>query len=136
MAVLVLVYNGLSAGRGGAKLYFADESRTRLVMERRNIPGTGGLEDRSRAVLDELLLGPMERGHESYLEGSSRVSAILHRDGKLYVDIDIPDLGALLTDASLLAEGMSRSLRESVPGAGTLILHVNGIPYSGPHSVP
>ncbi|MFA5853014.1 MAG: hypothetical protein WC820_09950 [Spirochaetales bacterium] len=126
--VAALVLNGLDPASGRAQLFFLDASRTKLVAETRNLALMGSMEERSKQVLDELMLGPFGYKLQPLFKQDARLAAVLHRGNRLYVELDIPDLANLDISFSLIRSAFERTLSASVPGAGVLELDVNGNP--------
>lgn len=126
--VAALVFNGLDPAGRRSQLYFLDAHRTKLVAESRNLSLMGSMEERATQVLDELLLGPFDQRLQPLFKQDVRLFSIMHRGNRLYVDISIPDIGALDVPFGLILEAFEKTLSSSVPGAGVLELDVNGTP--------
>ncbi|MDF1536161.1 MAG: GerMN domain-containing protein [bacterium] len=73
-------------------LYFADSSGRRLALERREVAGTGrqGL---LRAVIEELVKGPVGEDRVRTLPETTQVKAVYFQDATVWVD-----LGASIVD--------------------------------------
>jgi len=127
--VAALVVNGLDPAAGRARLFFLDAGRTKLVAETRNLALMGSMEERSKQVLDELMLGPFGYRLQPLFKQDARLAAVLHRGNRLYVELDIPDLANLDVPFSLILSAFREdALGVRCPGAGSLELDVNGNP--------
>ena len=126
--VAALVINGLDPEAGRARLFFLNADRTKLVTETRNLALMGSMEERSKQVLDELMLGPFGHKLQPLFKQDARLGAVLHRGNRLYVELDIPDMANLDVPFSLIRSSFEKTLSASVPGAGILELDVNGHP--------
>lgn len=124
--VLALVVNGLAPSADRASLYFLDASRTRLVAEQRAMSLVGPVEERSEQVLKELLLGPFDHRLQPLVLEDARLGAVMHRGGRLLVELEIPDLSKVDVPFALLRSAIERTLAASVPGCGRLELYLNG----------
>ena len=124
--VVALVVNGLDPSSRNARLYFLDASGTRLVAERRELALMGSLENRSQQVLGELMLGPFDHTLQLLFRQDARLRAVLHRGGKLHVELEIPEVASIGVPFELIRSAFEKSLSASVPGTGSLELYVNG----------
>jgi len=124
--VLALVVNGVDPSADRAKLYFLDSGRTKLVSERRAMPLVGSLEARAEDVLKELLLGPFDYRLQPLFLQDARLSPVMHRGGRLIVDLEIADLSQIDVPFVLLRSAIEKTLAASVPGYGRLELYING----------
>jgi len=124
--VLALVVNGVDPSADRAKLFFLDASRARLIAERRAMPLVGSIEERSERVLKELLLGPFDNRLQPLFLQDARIAVVMHRGGRLLVELEIPELSRVDIPFTLLRSSMERTLAASVPGYGRLELYING----------
>ena len=124
--VAALVLNGLDPTERQSKLYYLDATRAKLVAESRKLELMGSMEERSKQVLEELMLGPFSYKLQPLFKQDARLVAVMHRGNVLYVDLDIPDLAALDVSFGLIRSAFDRTLAASVPGFGVLELFVNG----------
>lgn len=126
--VSALVINGLDLSAGRARLFFLNADRTKLVAEDRNLALMGSMEERSKQVLDELMLGPFGYKLQPLFKQDARLGAVLRRGNRLYVELNIRDMANLDIPFSLIRSSFEKTLSASVPGAGILELDVNGQP--------
>ena len=126
IAVVAIVAFGLWGQTGQIRLFFADRYNKNLVMETRQAPLIGGMEERAEEVVTQLLLGPMEPYNQPIVQGDARLGSVLRRGGSLFIDVEIPDLAAQRLPFNLLRRAIEDSLGASVPGAGKLELSING----------
>lgn len=126
IVILALILNGLNPAARRARLYFLDAHRTRLAAETRNLSLVGSLEERSRQVLEELLLGPIGYSLQPLFNQDARLGSVMHRGNRLIVELAIPDPTSLGLSFSLIQSAFEKTISESVPGAGVLELYVNG----------
>jgi len=130
MIVAALVLNGLEPAVRRTRLYFLDESRTRLVAETRSLALTGSMEERARLVVEELLLGPSVHSLQPLFRQDVRLREVMHRGSMLHVALEIPDPAGMGLPFGLLKSAFEKSLAGAVPGSGNLQLYVNGTPAS------
>lgn len=126
VAILALLVFGLSGRTGKATLYFADKDFRGLVAETRNTPLLGNMEERASELLSELVLGPMDPDKQPLFQGDVRLGTVMQRGSNLVVDLEISDLGLQKLSFDLVRKAMEQSLADTVPGAGRLLLFVNG----------
>ena len=126
IAVAAILGFGLWGRTGKVRLLFADRYNKALVTETREAPLFGGMEERAGEVLSQLLLGPMEPYNQPLVQGDARLGSVMHRGGKLFVDLEIADLAVQKLPFSLLRRAIEESLGYSVPGAGKVELSING----------
>ena len=124
--VLALVANGINPSADRAKLYFLDSGRTKLAAERRAMPLVGPVEERAERVLKELLLGPFDYRLQPLFLQDARLGPVMHRGGRLIVELQIADLGQVDAPFALLRSAIEKTLSASVPGCGQLDLYING----------
>jgi hypothetical protein len=124
--VLALVANGINPSADRAKLYFLDSGRTKLAAERRAMPLVGPVEERAERVLKELLLGPFDYRLQPLFLQDARLGPVMHRGGRLIVELQIADLGQVDAPFALLRSAIEKTLSASVPGCGKLDLYING----------
>jgi hypothetical protein len=126
LAVFALLLNTLDPASRRSRLYFADASGTRLKGETRRLALVGPVEDRARRVVEELLLGPATYGLRKITKGDVRLRSLMHRDGRLHIALDVPDLSAPGPSFQLLKQSMEKSIARSVGGSGPVDLYLNG----------
>jgi len=126
IVLLALILNGLDPAVRRARLYFLDAHRTRLAVETRNLSLVGSLEERSRLVLEELMLGPIGYSLQPLFRQDIRLGSVMHRGNRLIVELTIPDPAGLDVSFRLIRSAFEKTIAESVPGAGVLELYVNG----------
>ena len=73
--VAALVINGLDPAAGRARLFFLNADRTKLVAETRSLALMGSMEERSKQVLDELMLGPFGYKLQPLFKQDARLGA-------------------------------------------------------------
>lgn len=123
---MALVLNGLDPHSRHATLYFLDEHRSRLVAEDRKLLLMGSVEERAQKLLEELLLSPYKHTLQPLFTQDARLGAVLHRGNRLYVDIELPDVAAQGLSFGLVRSAIEKTISASIPGAGELVLFVNG----------
>ncbi|HWP68031.1 MAG TPA: hypothetical protein VN437_01935 [Rectinemataceae bacterium] len=126
LLALALVLYGLEPTSRNARLYFLDSTRSKLIEENRELALMGSIEERSRNVLGELMLGPFGHSLQPLFNKDAQLRAVMHRGSRLYVAIEMPDIFSLNTPFGLIENAFERTLADSVPGAGSLELFVNG----------
>lgn len=126
IVILALILNGLNPAARRARLYFLDAHRTKLAVETRNLSLVGSLEERSKRVLEELMLGPIGYSLQPLFKQDARLGAVMHRGNRLIVELTIPDPAGLDVSFRLIRSAFEKTIAESVPGAGVLELYVNG----------
>jgi len=126
LAAGVIVY-GLTFSSSSCTLYFPDQHANNLVGERRVLSPIGNPEERSRRVLDELALGPMNHNLQPLLPQGARISLVMQRSGTLYIDIEFANLADSKIRFPLIKEAIEKTLKTSVPGSGSIRLFINGI---------
>ena len=126
LVAVALVLYGLGTTSRNSRLYFLDSSRSKLVAENRELALMGSIEERVQSVLGELMLGPFSYSLQPLFTQDARLRVVMHRGNRLYVDVEMPDIAILNIPFSLIANAVERTLADSVPGAGTLELFVNG----------
>ena len=124
--ILALILNGLNPTARRARLYFLDAHRTKLAAETRNLSLVGSLEERSKQVLEELMLGPIGYSLQPLFKQDARLGAVMHRGNRLTVELAIPDPAGIGVPFRLIRSALEKTISESVPGAGVLDLYVNG----------
>jgi len=130
IAIALLLY-GLEPGARSSRLYFLNSGRSKLVAESRELALMGSIEERAQTVLGELMLGPLGYSLQPLFNQDARLRSVMHRGSRLYVDVEMPDIADLKVPFSLIAEAFRKTLADSVPGAGSLELFVNGALVSG-----
>jgi hypothetical protein len=126
LAVLALLAFGIGSASTKTSLYFFDKSGRSLVTERRVIPLVGSVEARAMAVLEELLLGPVDHNHIAPMPPGTRLVALLHRGNRLEVSLATEALYSFKLDFPKVREAFEKTLASSVPGYGILDLYING----------
>ena len=126
LAVLALLLNTLDPASRRSRLYFADASASRLTGETRRLPLVGPVEERARRVVEELLLGPATYGLRKITKGDVRLRTLMHRDGRLHIALEVPDLSASGPSFQLLKQSIEKSIARSVGGSGPVDLYLNG----------
>jgi hypothetical protein len=126
IAMVALVLNGLAPSARRSRLFFPDESGTKLIAETRQLDLMGSIEERSVGVLDELMLGPFGTSLRPLFKQDATLRVVMYRGGRLHVNLDIPDLGGLDFPFGIIRSAIEKSITDSVPGAGSLELYVNG----------
>lgn len=126
LAVLALLAFGVGNFSTKTSLYFFDKSGQKLVTERRVIPLVGSIEARATAVVDELLLGPVDHTHIAPMPPGTRLIALLHRGNRLELSLASETLYGFKLDFPKVREAFEKTLASSVPGYGSLILYING----------
>lgn len=126
LTVFALLLNTLDPASRHSRLYFSDASGTRLIGETRRLALVGSVEDRARRVVEELLLGPTTYGVQRITKGDVRLRSLMHRDGRLHVALEFPDLSARGPSFTLLKQSIEKSLASSVGGTGPVDLYLNG----------
>lgn len=129
LAAGVIAY-GLTLSSSSCTLYFPDQHATNLVRERRVLSPIGNPEERSRRVLDELALGPMNHKLQPLLPNGAQIRLVMQRSGTLYVDIELANLADSKIRFPLIKEAIEKSLKTSVPGSDSIKLFINGIETS------
>ncbi len=126
LAVLALLLNTIDPASRRSRLYFTDASASRLAGETRRLPLVGPVEDRARRIVEELLLGPATYGLRKLTKGDVRLRSLMHRDGRLHIALEVPDLSASGPSFLLLKQSIEKSIARSVGGAGPVDLYLNG----------
>lgn len=124
----ILFGSGQFGGSGSAILYFPESSGKRLVLEARKPAPQGSLEERSREIVAELLIGPRDRGRLPLFAADVRLRSVMLRGGTLYVDLSGNVLEPSPVAFSTAARAIRDSLDASVPGSGNLALSIDGVP--------
>jgi len=110
-----------------AVLFFPRAGNLSLAGEPRAIlPGTAGLEDSARIVVEELLLGPGDARCIPALPAGTRVRETLYRKGRLYVDLSEDAVFAQTPPLAIGLEAIKRTLKYNFPALGSMILTIDG----------
>ncbi|PKL05814.1 MAG: hypothetical protein CVV53_07530 [Spirochaetae bacterium HGW-Spirochaetae-9] len=124
--VVALVINGFNPSSRQVSLYFLDADRSRLVAEKRSFSLAGTIEERASLVIEELLLRPFSPELQPLFKQEVNRGSVMHRNNKLHVEIELPDLASLDIPFGLISDAFEKTLSSVVPGAGNLELYVNG----------
>ncbi|MCE5255811.1 MAG: GerMN domain-containing protein [Spirochaetaceae bacterium] len=126
LALLFLLFHGAGSVIGKASLYFANGKHSALAREQRNIELIGSVESRAEALVEEVILGPMEKGNSPLVPVLSRVQSVLHRGNKLYIDISVPDIADMTVPFPMVSSAIQKTIEKDIPLAGQVIVFVNG----------
>lgn len=136
LALFLLVSVALWAFRPmptrSAVLFFPRSEGLSLTGEIRPVlPGGQGLEDNAAVIVEELLLGPADVRLLPALPRGTRLSEILYRRGRLYVDLSLDAIFAESPPLGLGLEAVQKTLKYNFPALGDVILTVGGMePYA------
>ncbi len=128
LAVILLVLFLFGTGFDGNKaaLYFANARINALSLEKRDMALNGSVESRARKVVETEVLGPMEKGRVPLFPRLSSVQTVMKRGGKLYINVNVPDLADTQVSYTLVNAAMKKAIARNLWFAGQVVIFING----------
>lgn len=130
--VSVLVYGLLGYSRVSRVFFFLTDRTLAISGEDRRVPRQEGLEGNIESYMDEWLLGPLELEHRPFFPRETKLTAVLLRGERLYMDFTHPLI--LLKDSEeALSPGeivdmINRGITFNFPQIREIYISVEGEP--------